>query len=366
MKKLSLFLALLMIVSLTFAGCGSSNPPAQSPSGSDNASAPADKPADKPIRVAVCLAGMLGDLGYNDLLKEGADRATADFGVEVKMLEATGSADFEGLLASAIAGGYDLIICQGSGYLDMLAASCAEYPDQKFGITDAILNPTPDNLTCAAFAPNEGQFLVGACMALLTTRTDVPGINEAKKVGWITGNESPNLNDFWAGFEQGVHYIDPEIEILKAYAGSFSDPVKGKEIALAQYEQGADVIAQVASRTGLGIIEASDEAGLYCVGVDQNQDGLAPGHVICSMIKRIDEGVYKLIESVVKDEFQGGGYIYMDLKAGGIDLTDFSVWKEALGDKYPADIVEQVQGLRQKIIDGEIVVNTFPGIRPWE
>ena len=354
MKKLRTVLALIFITALLLTSCGGK---------SDGNGTTAD---GESVSVAICLAGMLGDLGYNDLLKLGADRATEDFGVTVKMLEASGEADFESLLIAAIAGDYDLIICQGSGYLDMLKEQCPEYPDQKFAITDAILNPTPPNLTCAAFAPNEGQFLVGACMALLTTRTDIPGINEEKRVGWITGNESPNLNDFWAGFEQGVHYIDPDIEILKAYAGSFSDPVKGKEIALAQYEQGADVIAQVASRTGLGIIEAAAEVGKYCVGVDSNQDGLAPGNVVCSMIKRIDEGVYAVIKSVVEDEFQGGGYIYMDLKAGGIDLTDFSVWKEHLGDAFPQDIVDEVMSLKQKIIDGEIVVNTYPGIRPWE
>jgi len=351
MGKISKVIAMALTLSFLVGGC--INVPA--------IAAPA-----KPISVAVCLAGMLGDKSYNDKLKEGTDKAIADFGVTVKMLEARGSMDFEGNLVAAIAGNYDLIICQGSNFLDMISRLAPEYPNQKFAITDAILNPIPPNATCAAFAPNEGQFLVGATMAMLTTRTEIPNINPDKIVGWISGNESPNLNDFWAGFEQGVHYIDPDITILKAYAGSFSDPIKGKEIALAQYEQGADVIAQVASRTGLGIIEAAAEQKKYCVGVDSNQDGLAPGYVVCSMLKHIDAGVYSVIESVVKDNFRGGGYIYMDLKAGGIGLTDFSVFKESLGDKFPQDIVDKVDELTQKIISGEIVVNTFPGIRPWE
>ena len=323
-------------------------------------------PAQKPLTVAVCLSGMLGDLSYNDKLKEGTDRAVADYGVEVRFLEARSASDYEGNLIAAIAGNYDLIICQGSAYLDMLAQQGAEYPDQKFAITDAIMNTVRPNVTSIAFAPNEGQFLVGATMALLSKRTEIPGITGEKKVGWITGVESPNINDFWAGFEQGVAYIDPEIQILKAFAGSWSDPIKGKELALAQYEQGACVIAQVANRTGLGIIEAAAESKLYVVGVDSNQDNIAPGYVVCSMLKHIDVGVYSVIESVIKNNFQGGGYLYMDLAAGGVGLTDFSVFKEHLGPLFPQDILDTILDLTDKVASGEIKVNTYPGIRPWE
>ena len=329
------------------------------------------KPAEtaqpqKPITVAVTLMGMLGDLSYNDKLKEGTDKAIKDFGVEVKFFEARSAADYEGNLIAAIAGGYDLIICQGSVHISMLAQLAPEYHEQKFAITDAIMNPVQPNVTSVAFAPNEGQFLAGAMMAMLSKRTEIPGVTGEKKVGWITGIDSPNISDFWAGFEQGVQYIDPEIQILKAYAGSWSDPIKGKELALAQYDQGVSVIAQVASRTGLGIIEAAAESKRYVVGVDSNQDNLAPGFVVCSMLKHIDVGVYSVIESLVKNDFQGGGFLYMDLKAGGVGLTDFSVFKAHLGNNYPKDIVDKVEELTKKVASGEIVVNTFPGIRPWE
>jgi len=323
-------------------------------------------PNAKKLRVAVCLMGMLGDLSYNDLLKQGTDRAVNDFGVEVKFLEAKGPADYESNLIAAIAGGFDLVICQGSAYISMLAQHAAENPKRLFAITDAIMSPIPPNVTCAAFAPNEGQFLVGATMAMLATRTNIPGITGEKKVGWITGIESPNINDFWAGFEQGVKYIDPSIQILKAFVGSWSDPIKAKELALAQYDQGVSVIANVGSRSGLGIFEAAKERGRYVIGVDMNQDNLAPGNVVTSMLKHIDVGVYTVIESLVKNKFRGGEYMYMDLKANGIGLTDFSVFKKHLGNNFPQDIYNKVQELNKKIISGEIVVNTFPGIRPWE
>lgn len=321
---------------------------------------------DRPLRIAVCLMGMLGDLSYNDLLKEGTDRAVADFGVYVRIFEARGPADFEGNLMAAIAGGFDLIITQGSPFIGILAEHAPRHPNQLFAITDAIMNPIPPNVTCIAFAPNEGQFLVGAAMAMFATRTEIPGVTGERRVGWITGLESPNINDFWAGFQQGVHHIDPDMTILRAFAGSWSDPIRGKELALAQFDQGVSIIANVGSRTGLGIFEAAQERGRFLVGVDMNQDHLAPGHVLTSMLKHIDVGVYAVIENLVNGHFNGGGFTYMDLASGGVGLTDFAVMRQHLGPLFPEDIVTKVNELERQIISGEIRVNTFPGIRPWE
>jgi basic membrane protein A len=282
------------------------------------------------------------------------------------MLEANETADREPNTIACADGGYDLVVAVGSGQLDIVKNAAAQFPDQKFAITDAILYPTPDNVVSIAFAPNEGQFLVGAAMAMLTTKTDIPGINPDKVVGWISGTENPNINDFWAGFQHGVRYIDPDIQILQAYAGSWGDPIKGKELATAQYELGADVIANVAAGTGLGIFEAAQELQKFVVGVDINQDNIAPGFVLTSMIKHVGDGVYKVIESVVNDQFDGGGYIYMDLASGGIELTDFSTFKEYWGDKFPEDIPAKMEELTAKIASGEIKVDTNPDIRFWE
>jgi basic membrane protein A len=156
------------------------------------------------------------------------------------------------------------------------------------------------------------------------------------------------------------------MQILRAFAGSWSDPIRGKELALAQYDQGVSIIANVGSRTGLGIFEAAVERGRFVVGVDMNQDNLAPGHVLTSMLKHIDVAVYTVIESLVKGNFRGGEYMYMDLAANGIGLTDFSVMRAHLGPLFPQDIVNAVEDLSRRIVSGEIRVNTFPGIRPWE
>lgn len=363
-KKSYLGISLLIVLVLLLVGCA----PVAQPTAAAvpvETKPTAQEPA-KQLKICATLSGMLGDKSYNDKFNEGITKAINDFGVSAKLLEVKGTEDYESNLTACAAGGYDFVIAMGPAYRDLIQVAAKDFPEVKFAITDAIINPAPTNLMSIAFAPNEGQFLVGAAMAMLTTKTDIPGINKEKVVGWITGGESPNINDFWIGFEQGVKYIDPEIEILKGVTGSFADPIKGKEFALAQYEQGADVIAQVAAGTGLGIIEAANEQKLFVVGVDSNQDNLAPGYVVTSMLKHIDIGVYQAIKSILDGTFKGGGYQYMDLSTGGIALTDYSTFKQFWGDKFPEDIKAKTDELAQKIISGEIKVNTQPGIRPWE
>lgn len=322
--------------------------------------------AKEPLKVCVALYGKLGDQSYNDAAAEGIYRAEKDFGITYKLLEADDAAARDPNLIACASGDYDLTVAVGSAYLDVVKQAAADYPDMKFAITDSILYPTPPNVISVAFAPNEGQFLVGALMAMFTTEADLPGVNEDKVVGWITGTENPNINDFYAGFEHGVHYIDPEITILKGVTGAWGDPIKGKEFANAQYDQGADIIANVAAGTGLGIIETAKERQLFVVGVDINQDNLAPGYVVTSMVKHVGVGVYDVISSVVNGNFDGGGYIYMDLSKKGIELTDFSTFKTFWGDKFPEEIYQKVKELEAKIVTGEIKVNTNPDIRFWD
>jgi len=134
--------------------------------------------------------------------------------------------------------------------------------------------------------------LAGAVAAMMTTRTELPGMNEEKVIGWVGGMDIPVLHDFFVGYEQGAKYIDPDIKILQSFAGTFTDPVKGKELTLAQYSQGADIVMNVASDTGNGVLEAAKVAGKYAIGVDLDQDAIYPGHIITSMLKRVDMGVY--------------------------------------------------------------------------
>lgn len=318
--------------------------------------------SDGPIRVCIVYSGNLGDKSYNDSCNAGAQKAVEDFGIELKSLEGTTAQEWEANLVAACEEGYDLIIGASSNNADHIEKYAPDYPDIKFAVIDTTVDQP--NVQSISFAQNQGSFLAGAAAALFTQKTDIEGVNADHVIGWVGGMDVPVLHDFYVGYEQGAKYVDPDVTILQAFAGSWSDPLKGKELTLAQYEQGADIVMNVASGTGPGVLEAAKESGKYAIGVDLNQDNDQPGHVLTSMVKRVDNACYLTIQSVVEGNFQGGTTQYLTLADGGVSLTDFSVMREALGDKFPEDIVEQCDELAEKIISGEIVVDNYEGFGP--
>lgn len=373
-KMMSAVLAASLCLSLT--ACGSNETAATTAAETKNATeTEAAKDTEKaaeteaakedngdPIRVCVVYTGSLGDKSYNDSCNAGAQKAVEDFGIELKSLEGSTAEEWESNLVAACEDGYDLIIGASSNIADYITEHGPNYPDTKFAVIDTTVDLP--NVQSISFAQNEGSFLAGAAAAMFTEKTDIEGVNEDAIIGWVGGMDIPVLHDFFTGYEQGAKYINPDIQILQAFAGEWSNPLKGKELTFAQYDQGADIVMNVASGTGAGVLEGAKEKGLYAIGVDLNQDNDQPGAVLTSMVKRVDNACYLTIQSVVEDTFEGGTTQYLSLKDGGVSLTDFAVMKEALGDKFPQDIVDKCDELAAKIVSGEIVVENYEGFGP--
>ncbi len=314
------------------------------------------------LRVAVVFSGNLGDKSYNDSCYEGALRAEEEFDIELKVLEGTEPVEWEANFLAVAEDGYDLIICSSSNFEEYMKEHCSSYPNTKFAIIDTTVEG--DNIVSVSFAQNQGSFLAGAAAALFTTRSNIPGVNSENIIGWVGGMDIPVLHDFYIGYEQGAKYIDPNITVLQSFAGTWNDPLRGKELTLAQYQQGADVVMNVASGTGTGILEAAADAKRYAIGVDLNQDGDQPGAVLTSMLKRVDSAAYILIKSVVDGTFEGGSKQYLTLADNGVSLTDMSVIKSYLGDKFPEDILVEIEELKTQIIAGDIIVKNYDGFGP--
>ena len=229
-----------------------------------------------------------------------------------------------------------------------------EFPDQKFGSPSEIFaDELPANLAAYQINVHESSFLVGLIAGSMT---------ETKVVGAVVGGDAPSLNQFFYGYKQGVLEVCPDCEVLVGYLGfNFADPALGLETALAQYDQGADIIYQVAGRSGEGVLSAAAQRGLYAIGVDSNQDFIEPGSVIVSMIKRVDITTFKLIESVVDGTYQGGfSALGMADGAAGISWDEGSTY---FADNGPADMVDKlpavqelVEDYRTMILDGEYEV----------
>ncbi|MBD3367603.1 MAG: BMP family ABC transporter substrate-binding protein [Candidatus Eisenbacteria bacterium] len=331
-KLVLLLVAAALVAGVT--GCG------EAPDGADHDG----------VRVGMVFdVGGKGDKSFNDSAYRGLLLAADELGVTFTEFEPGQDADRETGLRKLAQSGYDLIIGVGFLFSDSIRSVAADYPETKFACVDYDVRPDetlPPNLAGLTFREEEGSFLVGV-LAGEFTKTD--------RIGFIGGMDIPLIHRFEAGFVAGAEYANPRVSTTVAYAGStpqaFADPAKGKELALLQYGRGVDVIYHASGSTGNGVIEAARETGRYAIGVDSNQNYMAPGHVLTSMVKRVDNAVYMIVKSVVERNFEGGVREF-GLEDNGIGYA-VDQYNEALLTK---EMITAVEEARAAIIAGEIDV----------
>lgn len=330
-KIIALILVLTMGVSL-LVGCTNND------NGNENV---VDNGAGD-IKVAlVTSAGGLGDRSFNDAAWEGFERAEAELGVEIKVVEPQSVADYSNSLSSVADSGFDFVMVVGNDWADTLTTVAAQYSDVKFAGVN--INVEAPNVAIARFSDHEGSFLVGALAALMS---------DSGTIGFIGGSDVPAINRFFVGYEEGAKYAKSDINVLNSYVGSFADPGKGKEFALQQNNNGADIIFHAAGKTGEGLFEAVKEVEkLFAIGVDQDQDYIAPGKVLSSMEKRVDVAAFDFINQVVEGNFVAEETIY-GLAEDGVGLTDMEYTKEIISQ----EVLKQIDDIKEKIVNGEIEV----------
>ncbi|MGZ3443990.1 MAG: BMP family lipoprotein [Polyangia bacterium] len=305
------------------------------------------------IRAGVVFdVGGRGDKSFNDSAWRGLDRAVRELNVEAEYIEPGEGSDRESGIRLLAAEGFDLIIGVGFIFSDDLYNIAREYPHTHFACVDyakfdahGFVVPPP-NMVALKFREEEGSFLVGALAAL---------VSKSHAVGFVGGMDLPLIHKFEAGYRAGARYIYPDMPVLVGYAGvtgdAFKNPAKGKELALAQYGAGADIVFHAAGTTGLGVFEAARQTGRWAIGVDADQWTEAPGHVLTSMTKVVDVSVFETVRRVRDGQWQGG-VLQFGLKEGGVDYVYDERNRALIGDKVRA----RVEELRKLIIAGKIQV----------
>jgi basic membrane protein A len=247
--------------------------------------------------------------------------------------------------------GYDLIIGVGFSQAPIMEAVAKDYPNLHFAIIDGV-SGLP-NVASLVFKEHEGSYLVGV-IAAKTSKTNT--------IGFVGGMDIPLIHRFETGYEEGAKAVNPKIQIVKNYVGvtdaSWNNPGKGKELALAQIAKGADVIFTAAGNSGLGVFDAVEQAGKangvathFVIGVDSNQNMLKPGFVLTSMVKRVDNAVYAIVQDVVDRKFAGGLHVF-GLETDGIGYA-MDQFNQAL---VSPEAIKQAEEARKKIIAGQIKV----------
>ncbi len=285
-----------------------------------------------------------GDLSFCDAAYAGAKKATDEWGLKLTEVNPGQSADTELALRRLAKLKYDLIIGVGFLFREPISRVAADFPDVKFALIDAVVDAP--NVASLTYRAHEGTFLAGV-MAALKTKT--------KQIGFIGGMKVPLVEAFEIGYAAGIQATNPDIELLVDYVGvtpqAFDDPAKGKELALAQYHKGVDIILAAAGASGLGVLEAAKSMQKLIIWVDSNGNHLIPGQVLTSLIKGVEISIYETIQRVHEESFTGGLKDY-GLKNGGVEYIIDENNRELFSD----EILKKVQEFKEKIIAGDIVV----------
>lgn len=291
----------------------------------------------------------LGGNSFNDLALEGVKQAAEDFGITYDQVEPKSVADEE-IIQDEMASSeeYDLIICVGDEQVDALENVASVYTDQKFALLDATSDlPNVASYSCKA---QEGSFMAGALAVLANQNQIDEKLSDSGVIGFIGGVDNPLINEFAAGYKAGAEYVDPDVDVLIDYAGSFNDPTTAKTIANTFSERGADVIFHAAGASGMGVFQAAEEKGFVAIGVNLNQNSIAPDYIMASMLKKLDTCAYEAIASVAEDTYTGENQL-LGLSDGGVDCT-----AEESNIRVPQEILSALDEIREKIVAGEIEV----------
>jgi basic membrane protein A and related proteins len=349
--KLSLLLSSLLVCSLLLAGTSCHQPVSADERGK--------------IRVGIVFdIGGKDDRSFNAASFDGVKCAETGkhpngtpcdkpaLGILLRDVEPGNPTSIEPAMRAFAERGYDLIIGVGFAQAPIMDAVAKDYPKINFAIVDGA-SDLP-NVASLVFKEHEGSYLVG----MIAARESKTGT-----LGFIGGMDIGLIHRFAVGYEEGAKAVNPNVRVIVNYVGvtdtAWNNPGKGHELALAQIGKGADVIFTAAGNSGLGAFDAVEQQGkgpdgrpkAFVIGVDSNQNGVKPGFVLTSMVKRVDNAVYQIVSDVVNHKFQGGLHVY-GLESNGVAYAMDDNNKSLIAP----DVIQQAEEAKQKIIDGQIKV----------
>ena len=359
MKKRLLSMALSAVMVLSLAACGGQAKEAKTSTASTSKTSTAStvskassamasnasKTSDTTKASSDLKVGLITDVGgihdhsFNETSWKGLEKAKTDFGVEINYLESKTDADYTSNIETFVDEEYDLIICVGFKLAEATKKAAEAHPETKFAIIDDASNAALPNVTCLTFKQEQASYLVGYVAGLMTKKNNV---------GFVLGMASDMMNKFGYGYLAGVYAANPKATVQQINANNFADPAIGKTSATTMITKGADIIFHAAGGTGVGVIQACQEAKKYAIGVDTDQSSLAPDTVITSAMKSVDNAVYDSVKQLVEGTLKGGEVVY-DLAKGGVDIAPTT-------NLLSEDVLKKVEEVKAKILSGEVVV----------
>jgi len=288
------------------------------------------------------------DKSFNEGVWNGVQKFTAETGIEVMEFEVTNETQREQAMRRMAERGATVVLGVGFAQADAISKVAAEFPETQFSIIDVFWLDAP-NLRQYAFKEHEGSYIVGVAAAMAS---------KTGKVGFVGGMDIPLIRKFACGYVGGVKSITANAEVYQNMTGTtpsaWNDPAKGAELTQSQIDRGADVVYHAAGGTGGGVIQAAADAGKLAIGVDSNQNGIAPGSVLTSMLKRVDVAAYETFMDSKNGKFSAGVHV-LGLAEGGVDWA----LDENNASLVTAEMKAAVDAARNDIISGKVTVHDY-------
>lgn len=288
------------------------------------------------------------DSSFNEGVYNGIKRFTDETGVEVMEFEVTNEAQRQQAMERMVQRGATVVLGVGFAQADAINTVSEANPDVNFAIIDVNWLDQP-NLRQYAFKEQEGSYLVGIAAAMAS---------ESGTVGFVGGMDVPLIRAFACGYRQGVKAANAEVAVLENMTGdtpaAWNNPGKGAELTQSQIDRGADVVYQAAGGTGVGVIQAAADAGKFSIGVDSNQNHMAPGSVLTSMLKRVDVAAYETMKDAMSGSFETG-IRNLGVAEGGVGWA----LDENNASLISAEMEAAINGAADKIKSGDIVVHDY-------
>ncbi|MFO7730725.1 MAG: BMP family ABC transporter substrate-binding protein [Spirochaetia bacterium] len=347
MKKGLRILFVMMALLLLFVGCQDE----------EAAEEGAEEQAEPFMASMATDVGGLGDKSFNDGAYQGLQLAEEQLdNVDIKVIESKQQTDYIPNLTGLAEDGSDIVFAVGFLMEEAVKEAAANMPDTYFaGIDIGAGEDDPDNFQGILYKEEQAGYLAGIVAGLMTKEYagNSDKLNDENVVGVVLGMLVPAVEKYEVGFIQGVKSVNPDGKVLSVTTGSFTDQGKGKEAALAMIEQDADIIFHAAGLTGLGAIQAAKEEGVMAIGVDVDQNNVAPDTVLTSAEKKIPQSVFLAVESVYNDNFEAGTMVY-GLEQDAVGISDF----HDFDDIVPQEVKDAVEQAKEDILSGEVTIET--------
>ena len=317
-------LVLLIVLIVVFGQSCKKEEAAMAPVAEEKAAAPA-MPGDGMIAAMATDVGGLGDKSFNDGAYGGLKMAEEKLGTEARVVQSKQQTDYVPNLSGLAEDGADIVFAVGFLMDQAVNEAAKNNPDTLFaGIDIWAGENSPENFMGVVFNEHEAGYLAGIVAGLMTKEyaSASDKLNDQNVIGVVLGMFIPPVEKYEVGFIAGARSVNPDVKVLSATAGDFTDQAKGKELALAMIEKGADIIFHAAGLTGLGAINACSEEGVLAIGVDVDQNSAAPDTVLTSAEKKIVQATYLAVEAAVDGSFKGGTRVF-DINDDAVGISSF-------------------------------------------